>query len=381
MQVFAERGRRARVVCSDRVLACETRQVSAHPNPSIPAGSDPAVSYVMPVLNEVDYLADGVRGILNQEFDGTIEVILALGPSTDGTNELAADLAAQDDRIRLVDNPAMDIPTGLNVAIQASRAPVIVRVDAHSELPANYTRLAVDALDRTGAANVGGVMMAQGKRPFQRAVARAYVSRFGLGGAQYHHRGSEGRPAESAYLGVFRREIFDEVGWYDPSLKRGEDWELNLRIRQAGHVVWYEPAMVVTYWPRSRWADVARQFFATGVWRGEVVRRHPLRNSPRYFAPPVLVLATALAIVWGVWAAIVDGDPLWPALVVAAIPAAYVLALVGVTIAQRGLGLRERAMLLVVFVTMHYSWGLGFLRGLVFGARNQLDRSRVSRRA
>ena len=355
--------------------------MSTQPNPSIPEGSDPAVSYVMPVLNEVDYLEDGVRGILDQEFDDTVEIILALGPSTDGTNELAATLAASDARIRLVDNPAMDIPTGLNVAIQASRAPVIVRVDAHSELPPNYTRLAVAALDRTGAANVGGVMMARGKRPFQRAVARAYVSRFGLGGAQYHHRGSEGRPAESAYLGVFRRSVFDEVGWYDPSLKRGEDWELNLRIREAGHLVWYEPAMVVTYWPRSRWSDVARQFFATGVWRGEVVRRHPLRNSPRYFAPPLLVLATVTALVWGVWAAIVDGDPLWPALIVAAGPLAYLLALLGVTVAQRDIPFRERMMLLTVFVTMHYSWGLGFLGGLVFGAGNQVDRSRVSRRS
>lgn len=351
------------------------------PNPSIPTGSDPAVSYVMPVLNEVDYLEDGLAGILAQDFDGPVEIILALGPSTDGTNELAAELAARDSRIRLVDNPAMDIPTGLNVAIAASRGPVVVRVDAHSELPADYTRLAVEALDRTGAANVGGVMMARGKAPFQRMVARAYVSRFGLGGGQYHHTGAEGRPAESAYLGVFRRSVLDEVGGYDQSLKRGEDWELNLRIRNAGYLVWYEPRMVVTYWPRSRWSDVARQFFATGVWRGEVVRRHPARNSPRYFAPPVLVLASMLSVVWGIWALCVPGPPVWPALVVAAGPAAYLLALLGVTIAQRGLSLRERGMLLVVFVTMHYSWGLGFLRGLLFGAGGQVDRSRVSRRS
>lgn len=350
------------------------------PSPSIPAGSEPAISFVMPVLNEVDYLEDGLAGILNQDTDLPFEIILALGPSTDGTNELAQQLSTHDRRIRLVDNPAMDIPTGLNVAIQASRAPVIIRVDAHSELPTHYARLAVAALDRTGAANVGGVMMARGKSPFQRMVALAYISRFGLGGAQYHHRGNEGRPAESAYLGVFRRPVFDEVGYYDTSLKRGEDWELNLRIRHAGHLVWYEPALEVTYWPRSRWKDVARQFFATGVWRGEVVRRHPARNSPRYFAPPLLVIATVIAAVWGVGAALIDGLPVWPALLLATAPAAYIVALVAVTLAHRGIRWRERAMLLSVFVTMHYSWGLGFLRGLVFGAGNQVDRSRISRR-
>ncbi len=335
----------------------------------------------MPVLNEVDYLEAGLAGILAQDFAGPVEIILALGPSSDGTNELAARLAEQDARIRLVPNPAMDIPTGLNVAIQASRGPVIVRVDAHSELPPNYARLAVDALDRTGAANVGGVMMARGKKPFQRMVARAYTSRFGLGGAQYHHRGSEGRAAESAYLGVFRREIFDRVGFYDESLKRGEDWELNLRIRQAGELVWYEPALEVTYWPRSGWRDVARQFFATGVWRGEVVRRHPLRNSPRYFAPPLLVLASAVALIWGILGGLIDGLPSWPAALFAAAPVIYLLALVAAAALERGITVAERGMLLVIFATMHYSWGAGFLRGLVFGSRGQLDRSRVSKRS
>lgn len=335
----------------------------------------------MPVLNEVEYLQAGIDGILNQDVDLPIEIVLALGPSHDGTTELAHAIAGRDPRIRIVENPATDIPTGLNLAIAASSGPVIVRVDAHSELPPNYTRLAIAALDRTGAANVGGVMLARGTRPFQRMVAQAYVSRFGLGGGQYHHVSAEGRPAESAYLGVFRRDVLEAVGGYDASLKRGEDWELNLRIRTAGHVVWFDPALVVTYRPRSRWRDVARQFFATGVWRGEVVRRHPLQNSPRYFAPPVLVTASAIALTWGIWAALVDGDPLWPALVVAAGPAAYVLALLGVTLAQRGLSIRERGMLLAVFVTMHYAWGIGFLRGLLFGARNQIDRSRVLQRS
>ncbi|HLP23767.1 MAG TPA: glycosyltransferase family 2 protein [Microbacteriaceae bacterium] len=349
--------------------------------PVIPPGSSPAVSYVMPVLNEVDYLEAGLAGILNQDFEGPIEIVLALGPSNDGTNELAARLAAGDPRIRLVDNPAMDIPTGLNVAIAASSGPVIVRVDAHSELPPNYTSLAIAALERTGAANVGGVMMARGKTPFQRMVARAYVSRFGLGGGQYHHEGSEGRPAESAYLGVFRRSVLTEVGVYDTSLKRGEDWELNLRIREAGHLVWYEPRMVVTYWPRSRWRDVGRQFFATGVWRGEVVRRHPTRNSIRYFAPPALVAATTAALAWAGVSATVPGVPGWPGLGLAIAPLSYLLALVAVIASQRDVSLRERGMLTLIFPTMHVSWGLGFLRGCLFGAGNQVDRSRVSRRS
>jgi succinoglycan biosynthesis protein ExoA len=199
----------------------------------------PGVSYVIPVLNEVAYIETAIRTVLEQDYTGETELILALGPSTDGTTELVERLAAADPRIVIVLNPETDIPVGLNAAIRASVHPIIVRVDAHSELDPSYTRRAVATLYRTGAANVGGVMKARGKTPFQAAAARAYNSRFGLGGGSYHGGAEEG-PAESAYLGVLRREVLDEVNLFDASLRRGEDWELNLRIRRAGHVVCFD---------------------------------------------------------------------------------------------------------------------------------------------
>ena len=119
-----------------------------------------------------------------------------------------------------------------------------------------------------------------------RLVKMAIPPRFGLGGASYHAGGHEG-PAESAYLGVFQRDVLTEVGMYDESLRRGEDWELNLRIRAAGHKVWFDPQLRVTYWPRENWRKLARQFFTTGVWRGELVRRLPRHTPLRFFAPPL----------------------------------------------------------------------------------------------
>ena len=140
---------------------------------------------------------------------GPTELILALAPSTDGTTELARELAAADDRIVLVDNPDADIPIGLNRAIRAGSYPTIVRVDAHSELEPDYTRRALETLDRVRAANVGGVMRADGRTPFQRAVARAYNSPVGLGGGAYHGgarggRGGVGVPRRAAPRGARR---------------------------------------------------------------------------------------------------------------------------------------------------------------------------------
>ncbi|MCT9820419.1 glycosyltransferase family 2 protein [Microbacterium sp. W1N] len=339
------------------------------------------VTFVMPVLNERAYLARAVAAVLAQQFDGPREVILALGPSTDGTTEIAHELAAADERVRLVDNPAADIPVGLNRAIRAGAHPTVVRVDAHSELDAGYTARALATLARVRAANIGGVMRAEGRTPFQRAVARAYNSPIGLGGGAYHGSRDEG-PAESAYLGVMRRSVLDEVGGFDETIRRGEDWELNLRIRAAGYRVWFDPALAVTYWPRESWARLVRQFHATGTWRGELVRRFGRRNSLRFFAPPLLVLAVALAVVVAVLqlTGVLSGVA---ALIgsLAYVPIAAYLALLVVIAAgpAGGRGWRDRLWTAAVIPSMHLPWGVGFIGGLLRGAHGTVDTSRLAR--
>ncbi len=340
----------------------------------------PGVSYVMPVLNERDYIEGSIRTILNQDYAGEQDLVLALGPSTDRTTEIVERLAGEDVRISYVHNPNTDIPAGLNLAIASTEHPVIVRVDAHSELSPGYTTRAVETLARTGAANVGGIMVANGKTPFQTAVARAYNSKFGLGGASYHSGGHDG-PAESAYLGVFRREVLREVGGYDESLRRGEDWELNLRIRRAGHTVWFDPQLRVTYWPRENWRKLTRQFFTTGVWRGELVRRHPRQTPLRFFAPPMLVLAFIFSIVGGTLQ--LSGTLHWGKLSLLAYIVhtglvAYILLLIYLgLIYENGKSWRDRWLFILVLPSMHLSWGAGFIKGLIRGGGASIDTSRT----
>jgi len=333
----------------------------------------------MPVLNEARYIETAIATVLDQNYAGEKELILALGPSSDGTEAIVERLIAADPRITSVHNPETDIPVGLNLAIKASRFPIIVRVDAHSELEPGYTSRAVETLQRTGAANVGGIMHARGKSPFQSAAARGYNSRFGLGGARYHGGGDEG-PAESAYLGVFRRDVLTEVGYFDESIRRGEDWELNLRIRAAGHSVWFDPALRVTYWPRESWTKLVRQFCATGIWRGELVRRYRGRNPWRFFVPPVLVLTVLASVLVGILqlTGVLSG---WPSAIASLVyigSGAYVLLVLGLAfVADRGSSFLDRWFFVVVLPTMHLSWGVGFILGLVRGARDSVDTSRT----
>jgi len=342
-------------------------------------GTLPGVSYVMPVLNEARYIEDAVATVLGQVYAGEKEIILAIGPSTDGTTEILQRLAAADPRITLVENPDSDIPVGLNLAVRAGRFPIIVRVDAHSELEPEYTSRAVATLERTGAANVGGIMLARGKTPFQAAAARGYNSRFGLGGARYHGGGEEGE-AESAYLGVFRREVVEQVGLFDESLRRGEDWELNLRIRAAGFTVWFDPALKVTYWPRENWSKLWRQFTATGVWRAELVRRYGGRNPWRFFVPPMLVLSIIASVIVLVlqFSPIVNGVWTILASIVYLGPISYVLLVLWLAlVADRAPTWSERLSFIIVLPTMHLAWGSGFIVGLLRGARDTVDTSRT----
>lgn len=322
------------------------------------------VSYVMPVLNEVTHVRAAVDSLLHQDYDGPFEVTLALGPSIDGTTELVEDMASIDPRIRVVDNEIGSTPAGLNTAILSSTFPVVIRVDAHSVLPPDYARVAVEVLERTGADNVGGIMDAQGESPFQKAVARAYGTKVGLGGTPFHVGGQEGE-AETVYLGCFRKESLIRVGLFDETIKRGQDWELNRRLRKAGGLVWFTPRLKVIYRPRPSLSRLARQMLSTGLWRGELARRFPAANGIRYFIPPLMVLGVTVGVLLGLGGLVQLAVGAAPWLLAGlVIPAVYLVFVIAATIAvARPDGFRSALWFLVVLPCIHFCWGIGFVLG------------------
>jgi succinoglycan biosynthesis protein ExoA len=333
-------------------------QPSATPEQPVPQrGPLPGVSVVVPVLNEERHLREAVAEMLQQDYAGPLEVVLALGPSRDRTDEIAAEIAAAEPRVRLVPNPSGRTPAGLNAAIATASHDVIVRVDGHALVPRDYVATAVEALERTGADNVGGVMAAVGETPFEQAVARAMTSKLGVGAASFHVGGEEG-PAPTVYLGVFRRSALERVGGYDESMVRAQDWEMNHRIIETGGLVWFTPRMRVTYRPRPTVRALGRQYFEYGRWRREVTRRHPETVSLRYLAAPVAVLG----VVFGTLLGLLSIDAVaWLAVGWLA-PIGYLLLILGGSlVVGRGLPVSAWLRLPGVLVTMHMAWGVGFL--------------------
>ena len=326
----------------------------------------PAVAVVMPVLNEENYLEAAVLAILSQDYEGSIQVVLALGPSTDRTDEVAARICAGDSRVSSVPNPTGRTPEGLNAALAATTQEIVVRVDAHSELSDGYIRQAVETLQRTGADNVGGIMGARGITKFEKAVAAAMTSPLGVGSASFHTGGTEG-PAETVYLGVFKRSALERVGGYDPAFTRAQDWEMNYRIRATGGTVWFNPDLFVTYRPRPNVFKLAKQYFEYGSWRHEVMRRHPdtrrTKSALRYFAPPLAVVLIVIGKILGSIGFVMNNFYESESVLVwgYVFPLGYLaLTLVSsLTLVRRA---RAGALWLpIVLMTMQMSWGIGFL--------------------
>jgi GT2 family glycosyltransferase len=335
----------------------------SEPTVDAASGSEwPEVDVVMPIRNEAEHLAAAVAAVRSQDYPGTVRIFLGVGPSEDGTEAVANGLAASGDDLVVVDNPSGVTPAALNAAIRAGAAPVVVRVDGHSELSEGYIRRAVETMRRTGAANVGGLQVPVPTSPFEEAVAAATTSWLGTGGASYRVGGEEG-PVDTVYLGVFDRSAIEAVGLFDERLIRNQDYELNIRLRKAGGTVWFDPQLSVGYRPRGSWRALARQYYEYGQWKSVVLRMHPDSARWRQLAPPlglaVVVLATAGA---------------FRKRALIAIPVGYLATVASAAVAAPS----RRIATAAVQSCIHFTWAGGMVSGLL---RSLAEHGRLRRDA
>ena len=308
----------------------------------------PSVSVILPLLNEEQNLQDCIASIRNQDYPGEIEIILALGPSKDKTNEIAKSLADQDNRIKLVENPTGQTAVGLNLAIAKSKFEIICRIDGHSEIESSYIKTAVEIMQKHKAVNVGGLMYADSNKGLQRVIALAMRSKLGVGPSKFHTGGEAGE-VDTVYLGVFKRDALLAVGGFDEHFTRAQDWELNYRLRKNGGRIYFDPRLTVTYRPRRSFKALAKQYFEYGRWRRVVSRTHKGTINLRYLAPPITLIGVILSIILGYTHPIL----LAPALV-------YFLFLILGSF-MIGKSFKEVLYLPMILATMQMSWGAGFI--------------------
>jgi glycosyltransferase involved in cell wall biosynthesis len=323
----------------------------------------PLVSVIVPCYNEqatIGLLLDAIR---RQTFPvQDIEVIIADGISSDGTrDEIAAYQEAHPELvIHLVENPKRIIPAALNCALAAAAGRYIIRLDAHSAPAVEYIERCVRDLEVGKGENIGGVweIRPRGNGLFQRAIAIAASHPLGVGDAQYRFTTRAGY-VDTVPFGAFRRELFDRLGGFNESLLTNEDYEFNARLRQDGGRIWLDPQIRSTYFARPDLAALTRQYWRYGYWKWQMLRRYPKTLRWRQALPPLMVsgllFMIVLALIWAPAGYILAGGLLvyFLALAAGSIPAA-----------ARRRDLRLVFAVPVAIMTMHLSWGGGFLWSL-----------------
>lgn len=321
-------------------------------------GMSPLISAIVPCRNEKDYIEACVRSILTQDpLPGGLDLLVVDGMSDDGTRDILERLAKEDSRLRIIDNPNRITPCGMNAGIREARGRYIAIMGAHNRYAQDYLIRCLEVAGETKADNVGGAMFCEGESYLSRAVAAAHHSPFSVGGARWHDPGYEGL-VDTVFGGVYRREIFNQIGVFDEELIRNQDDELNLRLTRARGKIWQSPRIKSWYHPRGSLRSLFQQYLQYGYWKVRVIQKHRLPASIRHLIPAAFVftmlLLTVLAPFWSL------AFQAWSVLGIL-----YIACNVAASLVTAG---RADFLLFpilpVVFACYHIGYGYGFLRGI-----------------
>jgi cellulose synthase/poly-beta-1,6-N-acetylglucosamine synthase-like glycosyltransferase len=319
----------------------------------------PLVTIAMPAFNEEHYIEACIASVQAQDYPADrIEILIADGRSTDRTRDILARLAAEDPRIKMIDNPARLQAAGLGQLVKQAQGEVIVRMDVHCEYAPDYVRRCVETLERTGADNVGGAQRAKAKTRFQRALCAALASPLGVGGAKYRSADVEGF-VDTVFLGAFRRKVFETVGLWDPGAITNEDAELNQRILDSGGQIYLSRDIRVHYYPRDTFKSLAKQYYRYGRGRARTLLKLGSSSIMSASLRPVLPFAM---VAGGV--VLVGFPPLWPVAPLAFTTYALATGAEAVRVG-RPLGTSAIPLVWMMFPVLHVSHGFGFASGLV----------------
>ncbi|MBC7542431.1 MAG: glycosyltransferase family 2 protein [Candidatus Sericytochromatia bacterium] len=319
----------------------------------------PLVTLVVAARNEAHHITACLDSIVAQTVGLTqLQVLVVDGRSTDRTREIvAAYIAEHGDSIQLLDNARRITPCAFNLGIKAATAPFVGFVSAHSTLAPDYVAECLEALARSGADDVGGPLLMTADGYIAQAIAMATASPFGVGNANWRYA-TEDTFVDTVFPGMYRREVFDRIGFFDEELVRNQDDELNFRLTQSGGKIFLSPRIKAHYVNRSSPGKLWRQYYQYGYWKVRVIQKRGGASSWRHFVPAAFVCAILITI----WHGVLFDDHWW------AMKGLFTAYGLGATLfairSARKDGWQYLPLLPLLFLCLHLSYGLGFLQGL-----------------
>jgi succinoglycan biosynthesis protein ExoA len=331
------------------------------------------ISLITPCRNEKAHIGEFLHSLLTQELepDWQVEILVADGLSDDGTRDILRQYCDKAPTVRVIDNPGRIVSTGLNSAIAASTGDIIIRMDGHTVYAKDYVRECVRVLQQSGADNVGGPWVADGRGVVGKAIAAAFQSPFCAGGGRAHDPNYEGE-VDTVYLGCWARSVFDQVGMFDSNLVRNQDDEFNFRLRRFGGRIWQSPRIKSWYRPRASLSALFRQYLQYGFWKVAVIRKHRALASWRHLVPAAFLASIAIAVGLIAAALVLGKSGIALALSAALVMElfAYALACAAATLPfVRSLEWGALLVMPVAIAVYHLAYGAGFLIGLLQPAR------------
>jgi len=321
---------------------------------------NPSVSIIVPCYNEEKTIRHLLEAILGQTYPlGLMGLIISDGLSTDRTREVIASFQKEHPElvVRVVDNLARTIPSGVNQAIRESQGEIIIRLDAHSMPIPEYVERCVVAHQSGKGDNVGGVwdIRAGADTWVANSISFAAAHPLGVGDAMYRLNAKAGA-VDTVPFGSFRRALIDKIGAFDETLLSNEDYEFNTRVRESGGTVWLDPSIRSVYFSRGTFGKLAAQYWRYGFWKFKMLKRYPHTLRWRQALPPLFVLILFILIVLSLF--VVSARYLLAAQIVGYF---FVLTLAGLKLAiEKNIGYLLLGVPLAIS-TMHLAWGMGFL--------------------
>lgn len=322
------------------------------------------VSVIVPCRNEQHRITGLLQAIVAQTFPlGRIEVIIADGMSSDQTRPQIREFQDRNPslRITVIDNPQQVIPTALNRAIAEAKGEFILRLDAHSAPEPEYIEWCVQDLNEAKGDNVGGywVIVPGDDTWIAKSIASAASNKLGAGDARYRTSGEAGI-VETVPFGAYRKATLEGIGGYDESLLSNEDYDLNHRIMEQGGKVYFDPRIRIQYVARSNLRELGKQYWRYGFWKVKMLKKFPGSLRSRQALPPLfvlyLILGAIISFISSPFKLVFLGSLLLYLLLVilSALPAAL-----------KSRDLRMLMGIPLAIMTMHISWGSGFLWSLI----------------
>jgi len=321
-----------------------------------------SISIIIPCRNEEDFIVECLNSIISNDLstDG-IEIVVVDGMSEDRTRRYVRKYSKNYPCIKLLDNPQKNTSTALNIGIKESNGNYIMILSSHSKVEKNFIKTNIDNLEKNAADCVGGVMITipANNTLLAQAIALTLSHPFGVGNSYFRIGSKELKYVDTVPFGCYKKEIFENIGYFDENLVRNQDIEFNLRLKKASGKILLNPNIISYYYARPNLKDLFKQNFSNGFWVIYSLKFAKLPFSIRHLVPFTFVFSLLSS-----FTASLVYFPFFYLL--AFIISLYLISNISFSIELSiKNGFKCLPWLVLTFFTLHFSYGLGSLWGIV----------------